>query len=118
MLQRYTDKKGVERIVAELCGRTIKKNGKLVGDSKSCRFIEASWVEKPAFYGAVLNHYVSDIPKAAAKILAFSTAKLDATVSDMFKMRVADKMGMMVLRIARDELMRRRREAMIERIIR
>jgi hypothetical protein len=118
MLQRYVDKKGVERIVAELCGRCVKKNGKMVGDPKSVKFIEASWVEKPAFYGAVLNHYVSDIPKAAAKILAFSTAKLDEAVSDIFRMRVADKMGMIVLRIARDELMRRRREAMIERIIR
>jgi hypothetical protein len=118
MLQKYEDKDGDESVVSELCGRMIKKNGKLVGDPKSCRFIEASWVEKPAFYGAVLNHYVSEIPKAAAKILAFSTAKLDETVSDMFRMRVADKMGMMVLRIARDELIRRRREAMIERIIR
>jgi len=118
MLQHYTDDDGDESVVSELCGRMIKKNGKLVGDPKSCRFIEASWVDKPAFVGAVLNHYVSEIPKAAAKILAFSAAKLDETVSDMFKMRVADKMGMMVLRIARDELMRRKREAMIERIIR
>lgn len=118
MLQKYIDKDGDETVVSELCGRVIKKNGKLVGDPKSVKFIEASWVEHPAFYGAVLNHYVSEIPKAAAQILAFSTEKLSETVSDMFKLRVADKMGMMVLRIARGELMRRKREAMIERIIR
>jgi len=37
-------------------------------------------------------------------------------VEDLFKLRVADKTGMIVLRVAREELMRRKREDMINRI--
>jgi len=116
MLHKFTDKKGVERVVAELCGRLIKKNGKLVGDPKSVKFIEASWVDKPAFVGAVLNHYVGDIPKAAAAILGFPTWKLSDTVESLFKMRVADRAGMIVIRVARAEMMRRMREDRIGRM--
>lgn len=118
MLQKFKDKDGVERVVAELCGRMVKKGGVWVADGKSVRFIEASWVEKPAFTGAVLNHYVSDISKEAAEVLNFPTWKLAETVDSLFKMRVADKAGMMVLRIARDEFMRRKREAIVERLVR
>ena len=118
MLHKYIDKKGVQRIVSELCGRTVMKGGKRVGDTKSCKFIEASWVAKPAFTGAVLNHYIGDISKEAAKILAFPTWKLSEAMDDIFKLRVADRAGMLVLKVARTELMRRKHEAMIERIIR
>ena len=117
MLHKYVDKKGIQRVVAELCGRTLMKEGKREGDKKSCKFIEASWVAKPAFTGAVLNHYISDVSKDAAKILAFPTWKLSETMEEIFKMRVADRTGMLVLRVARAELLRRKREAMIERII-
>jgi hypothetical protein len=116
MLHKYVDKKGIQRVVAELCGRTVMQGGKRVGDKKSCKFIEASWVSKPAFTGAVLNHYVSDITKDAAKILAFPTWKLSETMEEIFKMRVADRAGMLVLKVARAELLRRKREAMIERL--
>lgn len=46
----FYDKNGVRRIIAELCGR--------VEDPDSCRFIDASWVRKPAFEGAVLRNLV------------------------------------------------------------
>jgi len=46
----FYDPNGVRRIVAELCGR--------VEDPESCRFIDASWVRKPAFGGAVLRNLV------------------------------------------------------------
>jgi hypothetical protein len=117
-MARFKDKDGIERIVAELCGRSIKKNGKWVGDPKSVRFIEASWVEHPAFYGAVLNHYISELPKSAAKYLDFSTAKLQFAMEDIFKMRVADKNGMLCLRVAQAEVARRMREDRCERIVR
>lgn len=117
LLTSFTDENGVERIVAELCGRMVKKGGKLEADPKSVRFIEASWVEKPAFYGAVLNHYLSEVPETA-KILAFPTPKLAETVEDLFRLRVADRTGMIALRVAREELLRRNREAMIERVAR
>lgn len=111
LLAKFKDKQGVERIVAELCGRTVVgKDGKREGDSKSVRFIEASWVEKPAFCGAVLNHYISDLPKSAYSILEFPTDRLQLAVEDIFKLRVADKNGMMVLRVAQEEIARRMRE--------
>jgi hypothetical protein len=116
MLQTFMDNDGVERVVAELCGRLIKKGGIWVGDPDALEFIEASWVEKPAFTGAVLNHYVAGCDAATARILAFPTSRLAETVEDMFRMRVADTAGMIALRVARHELMRRRREAMIERL--
>ena len=117
LLTSFTDEDGVERIVAELCGRMIEEDGKLVGDPESVKFIEASWVEKPAFQGAVLNHYLSDVPETA-KILEFPTSKLAETVEDLFKLRVADRTGMIVLRVAREELLRRQREEMITRVAR
>jgi hypothetical protein len=111
LLAKFWDKKGVERVVAELCGRTIvDKDGKRVGDPKSVKFIEASWVERPAFYGAVLNHYVSELPKSASNILEFPTEKLHLAMEDIFKLRVADKSGMLVLRVAQAEIARRMRE--------
>ena len=116
MLQMFKDKNGVKRIVAELCGRLIKKNGKWVGDPDSVKFIEASWVEKPAFTGAVLNHYVSEIPKEASEVLKFPTSRLAETVDDLFRIRVADKAGMIVLNVARAELSKRIWEARLRRI--
>lgn len=115
LMQSFKDENGVERVVAELCGRVIDKNGELIGDPDSVKFIEASWVDRPAFKGAVLNHFIGEVPKAAS-ILQFPTEKLAETVEDLFKMRVADKSGMVVLRVAQHELMRRRREEMISRV--
>jgi len=116
MLTYFTDETGVKRIVAELCGRMIKdsKTGELVPDSKSVEFVEASWVEKPAFKGAVINHYISGADKRIAKI--YLDDQLQAVVDDIFKLRVADVSGMMVLRVAREELLRRRRKETIERV--
>jgi hypothetical protein len=46
----FFDKQGIKRVVAELCGR--------VEEPDSCVFIDASWVRKPAFEGAVLRNIV------------------------------------------------------------
>jgi hypothetical protein len=117
LLQEFTDENGIKRMTAELCGRSFKDtNGVWVGDPNSVKFIEASWVENPAFKGAVLNHFLSDIPKAAAKILEYPTHKLEQTMEELFRTRVADSRGMMVLRIAMMEMNRRRREDMASRV--
>ena len=112
LLTRYTTKFGGESVVAELCGRVIwdKKLNKWVGDPTSNKFIEISWVERPAFCGAVLNHYVSELSKNASEVLRYSTEKLQMAVEDIFKLRVADKNGMLVLRVAQAEIARRMRE--------
>jgi hypothetical protein len=117
MLQYFNDEKGVRRIVAELCGKSLVKDGKRVGDPKSVQFIEASWVERPAFTGAVLNHYISEVPKLSS-IMGFNHARLAECVEDLFKLRVADVQGMTVLRVARAEWIRRQREATIEKVAR
>ena len=44
----FYDPNGVRRIIAELCGRSEEPD--------SCKFIDASWVRKPAFEGAVLRN--------------------------------------------------------------
>lgn len=116
LLKDYEDSDGDETKVAELCGRMTKKGGVWAADPKSVRFIEASWVEKPAFTGAVLNHYVGE--KEASKVLRLSTARLAEAVDDLFRLRVADKAGMVALRLARTELARRRMEGMVERLSR
>ena len=118
ILKTFTDESGVERIIAELCGRSVLKDGIWTGDDKSVNFIEASWVEKPAFYGAVLNHYVSEISQAASNILAFPTGSLEQTVEDLFKLRVADSTGMIVLRVAQEELRRRKHEMIAAKVAR
>ncbi|MBD3261450.1 MAG: hypothetical protein GF334_07180 [Candidatus Altiarchaeales archaeon] len=46
----FYDRDGNKRIIAELCGRAE--------DPDSCRFIDASWVRKPAFEGAVLRNII------------------------------------------------------------
>lgn len=117
ILSTFKDENGVERIVAELCGRAITKDGKRVGDPNSVKFIEASWVEKPAFVGAVLNHYISELPQVAA-VMDLSTPALEMKLEDLFAMRVADRRGMMVLNVARAELLRRKRIALVERVAR
>lgn len=43
----FYDDNGIKRVVAELCGSS--------DDPESCKFIDGSWVRKPAFEGAVLN---------------------------------------------------------------
>ena len=117
LLQEFTDENGVKRVVAELCGRAFKnEDGIWVGDQDSLQFIEASWVERPAFEGAVLNHFLSEIPKAASKVLDFPTHKLEQTMEELFRTRVADSRGMMVLRIAMEEMNRRRRQDMSSRV--
>jgi hypothetical protein len=46
----FIDKNGIKRIIAELCGRAE--------DPGSCKFIDGSWVKKPAFGGALLRNLV------------------------------------------------------------
>jgi len=116
MLKMFKDEDGIERIVAELCGRSyIDKSGKRVGDPKSMKFIEASWVRRPAFVGAVVNHFIKDVPKAAS-ILSMPTHALEAVMDDVFRLRVADTDGMMAIRIARWEITRRRKAVSMARI--
>lgn len=62
----FIDKNGVKRIIAELCGRAE--------DPGSCKFIDASWVRKPAFVGAKLRNLVEpseDVSEKLNKYVSF-----------------------------------------------
>jgi hypothetical protein len=56
----FIDKSGVKRIIAELCGRAE--------DSGSCKFIDGSWVRKPAFGGALLRNLVEPTEDISEKL--------------------------------------------------
>lgn len=120
LMEHFTDENGVRRITAELCGRMIKnpETGLLEPDVESNEFIEASWVEKPAFKGAVINHYISDMDVKVAKILEFPTDQFQLALDDMFKVRVADRQGAMVLRILCRELRAYKKQELVERVAR
>jgi len=116
--QYFTDENGIKRITAELCGRTIKNsNGERVGDSESMKFIEASWVERPAFTGAVLNHFISDIGvEKVANVIEMPNKDIYNLYSDLSKVRVADKDGRVVLNITRDEIKKQLEENIVDRV--
>lgn len=56
----FIDKNGVKRIIAELCGEA--------SDPDSCKFIDASWVKKPAFGGALLRNLVEPSEDISEKL--------------------------------------------------
>ena len=115
--QEYTTDYGYKSRVAELCGAQ--------GDPNSCRFIEASWVEAPAFKGAVVNHYISvptvkdfveknvvDFDKAAKAIRLISAGD----VNTLKKIRVADHRSMTGIRLFIEELKKSDRSDRIQKI--
>jgi len=56
----YTDSKGVQRIVAELCGHLSSPDSNI--------FIEASWVKDPAFVGAVVSNILNPSAKQVKQL--------------------------------------------------
>jgi hypothetical protein len=56
----FIDKNGIKRIIAELCGSA--------DDPGSCKFIDASWVKKPAFGGALLRNLVEPTDDISEKL--------------------------------------------------
>lgn len=56
----FYDEAGNKRIIAELCGRSE--------DPDSCKFIEGSWVKKPAFEGALLRNIVNPTDDLSEKL--------------------------------------------------
>jgi hypothetical protein len=63
----FYDEMGRKRIIAEICGHK--------DDPKSVTFIDASWVRKPAFVGAVLRNIVSPPESIKANIARAVTEK-------------------------------------------
>lgn len=122
ILDYFVDENGIKRIVSELCGRSYldQTTGVRVGDPSSFEFIEASWVENPAFRGAVVNHYISEIEKEKkyASILNMPSKNLDDFYQELKGLKVADAYGRLALKIAKQEISRRKLESGIsDRIV-
>jgi len=97
----FYDKNGVKRIIAELCGHK--------DDESSCKFIDASWVRKPAFEGAVLRNIldvsgtnsdisekiknVINIPAFEAKPGMYLKAAASKIASDIVREITSDEKG-------------------------
>ena len=78
---KFLDKKANFRTVAEICGHE--------SDPNSVKFIEASWVEVPAFTGAVLRNVVNiDSP---ILIKSAASSPLSALLSSAFRKSAAQK---------------------------
>lgn len=65
----FYDDNGKKRIVAEICGSA--------DDPSSVVFIDASWVRRPAFPGAVLRNVVSPEDTARLRAVALGKSKTD-----------------------------------------
>jgi len=63
---KFIDKRGNFRTIAELCGHE--------SDPNSVKFIEASWVETPAFSGAVLRNVINLDHAFVTKISSLGSA--------------------------------------------
>lgn len=116
LLEHFVDENGISRIVAELCGSSYidKKTGERIGNPASIEFIEASWVENPAFRGAVVNHFIEDKEKILSK--QASNKILDLVIDDIFSLRVADSSSMTAIRVAQDYMRKKRNENIIDNI--
>lgn len=99
------DQYGHQVPVAELIG--VMKDGKFV--EGSCEFIEASWVEQPAFEGAVLNQflYEEDIKK---NLEAQRFARFDFNsyfnYDTLNQLRVADKYSYVTIQLLKEQLLK------------
>ena len=103
---QFLDRDGRKVIVSELIG-ALDKDGKYI--QNSCQFIEASWVQNPAFQGAILNYflYQDDINKnqQAKKI-----ASQGFTFNNFFdstkiaNLRVADKYSGIAVQLMKQQM--------------
>ena len=122
LLTTFKDENGITRIVSEICGRMFKnpKTGLWEGDPESNKFIEASWVENPAFRGAVINHFVepNDTFKNEKYASIMEGKQLDIEITELMGLRVADRFGMTAIRLAQQEYQNRMRLQTIEKILR
>lgn len=95
----YKCEDGKKRIVAELCG-ALDENGNYI--ENSCNFIEASWVEHPAFEGAVVNAFIETEEEKIAR------EKSQKELEDLFngnlfdRLKVADTDSKIALNILKD----------------
>ena len=92
---------GKEKMCAELCGAIDPKTKEYIPNS--CTFIEASWVEQPAFAGAVTN-YLIETPEIKAERQEKQALENAFAASFLPTLRVADRSGKIALKIVGEAL--------------
>lgn len=118
MREYITDDKGNKYIVSELCG-VVDNSGNYVPNS--CYFIEASWVENPAFPGAVINYLIGN-PKIDNKIDEITASReisslFDLDESILSQLKVADIRHMIAIRLALQEVRRMKYSNIVDNIV-
>lgn len=119
LLTNFKDENGIIRIVAELCGSSHwdQRLGQWVGNPDSNKFIEASWVQNPAYVGAVINHFIKAnmINGEIAGNFGKEPSLEDAIMMSM-GMRVADSYGRLSLKLIRERHLELQRLNTINRV--
>jgi len=115
-LKKYLEAdNGISYIVAELCG-ALDSQGRYI--EHSCDFIEASWVEQPAFTGAVVNYYIDNPQdKGRLEMERKDLSQLFSSEDIFSKLKVADIKNMIAIKIAIQEIRRQRYQGIIENIV-
>lgn len=98
-LGQYVMVDGKKRKCAQLIGAFDPKTGQYIQDS--CHFIQASWVDHPAFAGAVVNELLYN---ENVKVAMNEKISIDELTEQMFmNLRVADTPSKMALDLAKQE---------------
>lgn len=105
--------RGKEKMCAELCGAIDPKTKEYIPNS--CVFIEASWVEQPAFEGAVTN-YLIETPEIKAERQEKQALESAFAASLIPTLRVADRSGKIALKILGESFQRDRIDVIAKKI--
>lgn len=111
----YEDNEGKWK-VAELVG-ALDDNGNYIKDS--CIFIEASWVEQPAFEGAVMN-YIVNCPDIKTNVVMGEDKRLAMLFESEHtfkKLKVADKRSITAIKLVNNFYKNIRFENIVKSVI-
>lgn len=100
---------GTKVIVSQLIG-ALDQNGKYIDGS--CQFIQASWVQNPAFQGACLNYFIAEedikanqqAKKLANQKINYSDFSSYFSASTLSQLRVADKYSYVAIQLMKQRL--------------
>lgn len=104
---------GKKKFCAELCGAMDPRTGEYIPDS--CDFIEASWVEQPAFEGAVTNYFI-ETPEIRAEREEVNNMQKNFSEALIPSLRFADKRSRIVLKLAMEQMARNQVERVARKV--
>ena len=103
------NQQGKKVFVSQLIG-ALDENGKYI--EGSCEFIQASWVQNPAFQGACLNYFIAEqdikanqqAKKLASQKFNYSDFSSYFSPSTLSQLRVADKYSYVAIQLMKQQL--------------